>query len=71
VDDVERAQRVAEQFLDGALRRTLHAMPQGVGGAVCANCGGNIPPARRAALPTAETCIACQEAVESRGRDGA
>ncbi len=33
----------------------------------CVDCGGEIGAARRAALPSARRCIACQRAVE-RGR---
>lgn len=34
---------------------------EGEGADDCVDCGCAIPPARRAALPSAERCVACQQ----------
>ena len=38
------------------------------GNAFCQGCGEEIPPARRAALPSATRCIDCQTKLERRSR---
>ena len=57
---LQRANRLA-----GALRR-LEAGDYGL----CTQCGDAIKPARLAALPEVETCLACQDEIERRARGG-
>lgn len=56
--------QIEDTITDGVLaaRARIHA---GDGTVDCVECGEEIPVARRAALPGARTCIACQT-----GRDG-
>ena len=49
--------------LSDALRR-LHDGEYGV----CAECGAAVSAARLHAMPEAQTCVRCQEAIERRGR---
>jgi phage/conjugal plasmid C-4 type zinc finger TraR family protein len=41
-------------------------LPTGEGGTHCVECGDEIPPARRAAVPGARTCVPCQSALDRR-----
>ena len=41
-------------------------LPQGQGTLECVECGEEIPPARRAALPGVTTCIECQSSRDRR-----
>ena len=43
-----------------AVRGARARMPAGEGLDHCEDCGETIPPRRRAALPGARTCVACQ-----------
>lgn len=43
-----------------AVQRARIMMPVGDGSDECDDCGEEIPPARRAALPGTRTCVACQ-----------
>lgn len=43
-----------------AVQRARIMMPAGDGTDECDDCGEDIPPARRAALPGTRTCVACQ-----------
>jgi phage/conjugal plasmid C-4 type zinc finger TraR family protein len=45
---------------DGILR-AKDRLPQGPGLMHCANCGAEIPAARRAAIPGVRLCVPCQE----------
>jgi len=47
-----------------AVRLARSRLPTGPGGAVCEECGEDIPEARRRAMPGARLCVACQS-----GRD--
>jgi phage/conjugal plasmid C-4 type zinc finger TraR family protein len=49
-----------------AIRRAQSCMPQGPGSTHCAECGTEIPQARRDAMPGARLCLSCQDA---RDRD--
>ena len=56
---------VQEQIDDNvkdALAAVRARMPSGDGRDTCEDCGEMIPPARRAAMAGARTCIACQSA---------
>jgi phage/conjugal plasmid C-4 type zinc finger TraR family protein len=44
------------------IRRAKSQLPQGPGLTHCAECGTEIPQARRAAIPGVRLCLACQEA---------
>ena len=75
-DEVDRAQAREQELLADALARHQRRRPaaalleaefcgehlDGVG------CGEAIAPARRAALPGCQLCVACQGAVERRAR---
>lgn len=41
-------------------------LPSGEGEILCVECGEEIPPARRRALPGARTCVACQAEIDAR-----
>ena len=43
------------------IRRAKSQLPQGPGLIHCAECGTEIPQARRAAIPGVRLCLACQE----------
>ncbi len=44
------------------IKRAQSRLPQGPSLSHCAECGAQIPEARRAAIPGVRLCIACQEA---------
>jgi phage/conjugal plasmid C-4 type zinc finger TraR family protein len=44
------------------IRRAKSRIPEGPGLMHCAECGGEIPPARRAAIPGVRLCLPCQDA---------
>ena len=43
------------------INRAKSQLPQGPGLTHCAECGTEIPQARRAAIPGVRLCLACQE----------
>lgn len=43
-----------------AIRRVRAQLPQGAGRSCCEDCDGEIPAARRDALPGVRVCITCQ-----------
>ncbi len=45
-----------------AVDRAKSRLPQGPGLTHCAECGGEIPEARRIAVPGVRLCIQCQDA---------
>jgi phage/conjugal plasmid C-4 type zinc finger TraR family protein len=47
-----------------AIERAKHNLPAGPGLAHCAQCGEEIPAARRAALPGVRLCLACQQVAD-------
>ena len=60
---------VLDQINDTVLDGVSHArarLPVGEGSAFCVECGEDIPPARRQALPGARTCVHCQSGRDSR-----
>ena len=71
-DDAGQADNIAQDELallgqeQGLLREIDAAIRRNEDGAatVCESCGEDIPFERLLALPTARTCIACQEAAE-------
>ena len=44
------------------IKRAQSRLPHGPGLAHCAECGNDIPEARRNAIPGVRLCLACQEA---------
>lgn len=63
MDDADRAQAINERELaDLLVRRRVH--PPLVAQISCVDCGDEIPPARRAAVPRATRCLYCQQEVE-------
>jgi phage/conjugal plasmid C-4 type zinc finger TraR family protein len=44
------------------IQRARSRLPQGPALSHCASCGGDIPEARRLAIPGVRLCINCQEA---------
>lgn len=53
-----------DDTITDAVQSARARLPQGAGTLECIECGETIPAARRAALPGATTCVACQS-----GRD--
>jgi phage/conjugal plasmid C-4 type zinc finger TraR family protein len=47
--------------VEDAVNRARKQLPSGEGLRECAECGAEIPAARRAALPGVRLCVACQE----------
>jgi phage/conjugal plasmid C-4 type zinc finger TraR family protein len=47
-----------------AINRAQSQLPAGESLLACAECGNEIPEARRAALPGVRLCVACQELVD-------
>jgi phage/conjugal plasmid C-4 type zinc finger TraR family protein len=47
-----------------AINRAKSHLPAGESLLACAECGNEIPEARRTALPGVRLCIACQEVVD-------
>ena len=45
-----------------AIKRAQSQLPQGPGLSHCAECGADIPEARRSAIPGVRLCLPCQEA---------
>jgi phage/conjugal plasmid C-4 type zinc finger TraR family protein len=46
--------------------RARARMPKGGGQSYCAECGDEIPEARRRAMPAARTCVECQAMFDAR-----
>jgi phage/conjugal plasmid C-4 type zinc finger TraR family protein len=53
-------QEQIDATVDDAVQRARSRLPQGRGLAACEECGVEIPPARRQALPGVRLCVACQ-----------
>ena len=72
VDVADEAAWLTEAERVEGVRRARAGL-DGDGAAECAGCGDEIDPARRAALPSATRCVACQSRLErgARGRAGA
>jgi phage/conjugal plasmid C-4 type zinc finger TraR family protein len=47
-----------------AVNRAKSQLPQGPGLTHCAECGAEIPPARRAAIQGVRYCLSCQDAMD-------
>lgn len=46
--------------IEDAVNRVRDRLPHGKSRTSCEECGGNIPPARRKALPGVRLCVNCQ-----------
>ncbi len=57
--------QIEDTITDGVLTARSR-LPVGEGSEHCDECGEEIPAARRKALPSARTCVACQSARDSR-----
>jgi phage/conjugal plasmid C-4 type zinc finger TraR family protein len=57
--------QIEDTITDGVLTARAR-LPGGEGATHCIECGDEIPPARRAALPGARTCVPCQSGRDSR-----
>ena len=53
------SEQIEDTIADGVLNARAR-LPGGEGADHCVECGGEIPEARRRALPGAHTCIECQ-----------
>ncbi len=51
-----------------AINRAKSQLPAGESLQNCAECGNDIPEARRAALPGVRLCVACQELLDREDR---
>jgi len=60
-DIVDQAQEREEAQRDAALASFRHKPIAAPSSGVCLDCGDEIPPGRRQALPHARRCIDCQE----------
>lgn len=65
--DNEMAQLGQEQGLLHAIDIARARLDEGIAN-VCTECGGEIPEARLLAMPTAQTCVRCQEQIEAEGQ---
>lgn len=49
-----------DDTISDAVQGARSRLPQGEGKSECLQCGDEIPPRRRIALPGVTTCVACQ-----------
>lgn len=54
-------EQIDATVLDG-IKRAQSRLPQGPSATHCAECGAEIPEARRKALPGTRLCVICQDA---------
>jgi phage/conjugal plasmid C-4 type zinc finger TraR family protein len=55
-------QEQIDATIKDAVDRAQSRLPRGPGLTHCAECGGEIPPARREAIPGVRLCVTCQDA---------
>lgn len=67
--EIEAAELSVVLERDGAIAR-IQGELAGEGEEDCIDCGAPIGEARKAVLPSAERCIACQGTYEKRGKRG-
>lgn len=68
-DDADLAQDYSDLMINEGLM-SVRSQFNSVGSIECEECGDIIPPQRRAAVPGARTCVACQEIVEHHRKVG-
>jgi len=66
-DTLDEAQEREIRATEMAIRSVTSRLA-GDGADECEDCGHPIEPRRRAAMPSATTCIGCQQLRERRGR---
>lgn len=67
MDDCDRASLETEAMRALQLRKVTDQVAQ-AGAFECEACGEELSAERRAAMPSARTCVECQEAAERRRR---
>ena len=70
-DTGERAIEAAEAAVSLETARAVANISAGlatIGSDECADCGDDIPAARRKALPSARRCVGCQSQIEREAR---
>lgn len=65
MDIYDKASLLEEGFRDDALARARQQTAQSISLRHCADCGAEIPPARRQAVAGCTRCTECQSAFES------
>jgi phage/conjugal plasmid C-4 type zinc finger TraR family protein len=58
-------QEQIDASVEDAVKRSRSRLPAGEGSTHCADCGVEIPQARREALPGVRRCIGCQAAADA------
>lgn len=64
-DQMDKAAEINAEWTSAAIGLSQDALAQ-PGRLDCADCGLEIPSARRAKHPSARRCVPCQEALETR-----
>lgn len=64
--DLEQRQR--EEALERHRQQAQAAVKPGAAATECADCGGDIPAARRAAVPGCTRCVPCAQLAEAAAR---
>lgn len=62
-------QEQIDATVQDAVSRAKSRLPSGPGLTHCAECGGEIPQARREAVPGVRLCLACQEKLDREERE--
>ncbi len=63
-DFADNAQAMSDQFLRFSIDKAKSAASQSLSAFFCEDCGSEIPPARREAVPGCVRCVACQTEYE-------
>lgn len=58
-------QEQIDATIEDGIKRAREQMPQGESLENCAECGAEIPEARREAVPGARLCVSCQSASDA------
>ncbi len=64
--DEDAVQDQIDSTVEDALQRARRNLPKGESLEECAECGAEIPQARREALPGVRLCVACQSKRDDR-----
>jgi phage/conjugal plasmid C-4 type zinc finger TraR family protein len=62
-------QEQIDATVQDAVSRAKSRLPNGPGLTHCAECGGEIPQARREAVPGVRLCLRCQEKLDREERE--
>ena len=65
MDQFDRASDVERRFIESAIAKARRAPALGVSRTHCAECGDEIPEARRRAIAGCKLCIVCQQEEEA------